>query len=860
MNNTFNDIIKSIFERALELDKLSRATFFNNLNVEEKKYVDEVKSLLEAYEAESDFLEIESDRNIFSEHNVGPHPLIGKRIGPYLIEEEIGVGGMGIVFEGKRADKEFEQSVAIKILKQGLSSEYLVKRFQNERQTLANLQHPNIAKLFDGGKTEEGLPYLVMEYIDGVPITEYCIEEKLSISEILKLFTTVCNAIQYAHQNLVVHRDIKPGNILVNREGRPKLLDFGVAKLLDQDTENSTEDLTKTGTWHLTPEYASPEQIKGIGITTSSDTYSLGILLYQLLTGETPYKIYNSSLLAINKILNESKISLPSENVKNITGESENADETKPVNNIFLHKQLKGDLDNIVMKAMHKDPNQRYSSVKEFSNDIERYLNGLPVIARKDTFAYRTTRFVQRHKVGFILFIIGNILGLASIIAIIHQGNIAAKERDNARIELNKFEEVNQFLQDMLASADPESEGKEVKVYDILDKANSDAEVKLKKYPKIKSAIKQTLGSTFIGLGEYEKAESLITESLELNKKFYGENSKETAKSLHQLGLCYDWIGNFKLADSFYNAGINTYENVSDEPLKGLADNLNDYGTYLTNIGEYDSSTAIFNHALDIYSKYNSEKGQKEAITINNLAVNYHHQYKVDLAEKYYLEAQELLTNLYGINRPEVASIFNNLAFIYLDNKEYESSQKAFEKSYEIKLDVLGPDHPSAALTLINMGMLKFIQKEYSLAEIPLKKAINNFLRTNSKKDPFLALAYYWLGRSYTDSDNLIDGDNALRKSLSIREEIFPENNSKIWSTRGELGICLLKQGKYVNAEKLLISSLEFYKNAKHEDKIKIKRYTEFSAKLYKETGNLQKEKFYQAELSKLTDSTAILN
>ena len=862
MKNSFTEITKSIFERALELDRADREIFFKNLNDEEKKYEEDVKSLLNSFEANSNFLEVSPTSSILSEDNGAPHPLIGQHIGSYLIEGEIGIGGMGIVFIGKRDDKEFEQKVAIKILKQGLTSEYLVKRFQNERQTLANLQHPNIAKLFDGGKTDEGLPYLVMEYIDGIPITDYCNEHKLNLEERLNLFITVCNAVQYAHQNLVVHRDIKPGNILVNKEGRPKLLDFGVAKLLDTESDSINDGLTKTGMWHLTPDFASPEQIKGERITTSSDIYSLGILLYQLISGNSPYKINNLSPIAIVKILYDEKIISPSEalqksiekvNDKSIIQESEFD------NSNIKSKQIKGDLDNIVLKAMHKDSNQRYFSVQEFAIDIDRYLKNLPVLARRDSITYRFSKFIQRHKVGFALFVVGNLLAFISIAAIIYQGNIAAKERDKANIELKKFEEVNDFLLEMFSSADPGVEGKDVKVYDLLEKAAEDVNVKLTNQPKVKSAIKQTLGSTFIGLGDYEKAKYLLTESLEENKKLFGLNSKEVAKGFHQLGLCYDWIGNFQLADSFHILGINTYEKLSGKPTKGLADNLNDYGAMLTNLGLYDSAGVLLKRSLDIYGMYNEEKGQKEAITINNLAVNLHHQNKVDEAEKYYLEALKVLTNLYGTNRPEVASIYNNLAFIYMDNKNYDASENAFKKAYEIKTVVLGKEHPSIGLALSNLGMMYFVKEDFRNAETPLLESINLFYKIKAPKDPFLSLAYYWLGRTYLESNQLKKSEEVLRKSITIREEIFSKNHSKTWSSVGELAICLLRQKKYAESEKLLNETLEFYNNDQYRDLKKITRYTEYSAILYKEIGNKSLANLYQTEFEKLKNETPSL-
>ena len=570
MNNSFNKIIKSIFERALELDRISREAFFKSLSDEEKIYEDEVKSLLEAYDSQNDFLEIDSGRDIFSEDNIGPHPLIGKHVGPYLVTEELGIGGMGIVFVGKRDDKEFEQKVAIKILKQGLSSEYLVKRFQNERQTLANLQHPNIAKLFDGGKTTDGLPFLIMEYIDGSPITEYCDQNKMGVEERLSLFIDVCNAIHYAHQNLVIHRDIKPGNILVNTEGRVKLLDFGISKLLDADLAEESDGLTKTGAWHLTPEYASPEQINGEAISTSSDIYSLGVLLYRLLAGVLPYKIFNLSPIAISKILSEEKVLKPSEMVVKNTQDKSMLDERNvSSDDISKHvKKLEGDLDNIILKAIHKDTHQRYSSAQEFSDDIERYLKGLPVLARKDTYTYRITKFVKRHKLAVTLFLLFNILLITSISLIIYQGQIAAIERDRAKIENEKFLKVNSFLQGMLSSVDPSEVGRDVKVYDILEKAADNIDKDLKEQPEIEASIRSTLGNTYVNLGEYDKGKPFLDRSLNINKKLYGEESKEYAYSLHDLGLYYDWIGEYKVADSLYSNSIEMLRKTLDQPTK----------------------------------------------------------------------------------------------------------------------------------------------------------------------------------------------------------------------------------------------------------------------------------------------------
>lgn len=443
--------VKELFDEALSLKSDKRDKFLNENCGGDDELKKEVLALLQSFENSDDFLEepltvSESQSDAFKDPN------IGRQIGNYLIDGEAGVGGMGIVYAGTRNDDEFKQKVAIKILKHGLTTEYLLKRFQIERQTLANLQHENIARLLDGGRTDDGLPYLVMEFIDGVPITEYCNRKNLNIKERLKLFQKVCSAVQHAHQNLIIHRDIKPGNILVTEDGTPKLLDFGIAKLLDEDFADSTENLTRTGMWHLTPEYSSPEQINGEKITTASDIYSLGVLLYEVLTGDQPYRITSSSPSVINKIITEENVLKPSDKVRQTETREQNIQFINPEK---LSHQLKGDLDNIVLKAMHKDPERRYHSVEQFSEDINRYLLGYPVLAQKDTAGYRISKFIQRHKVGFVSSVIFFLFLVTSAAAIVWQANIAADERDKAKTELVKFEEINNFLLEMLSSADP---------------------------------------------------------------------------------------------------------------------------------------------------------------------------------------------------------------------------------------------------------------------------------------------------------------------------------------------------------------------------------------------------------------------
>jgi len=373
----------------------------------------EVEAMLASHDKAEKF--IEAPAFVFGGEWLGEHAIereeAGERLGPYELLHEIGEGGMGAVYLATRADDQYRKQVAVKLIKRGFDTEDMRRRFRHERQILASLDHPNIARLIDGGTTNDGRPYLVMDYVEGAPITRYGDEHELSIRERLAMFRTVCSAVHYAHQNLVIHRDLKPGNVLVTADGTPKLLDFGIAKLLDTEVaETSEHTVTMLGV--MTPEYASPEQVCGEQVTTASDVYSLGVLLYELLSGHRPYRITSRRPDEIVRVICEVEPDKPS-----TAGRMHTADRRKGATHregqpategqksiqqsaIRNAKFLRGDLDNIVLMAMRKEPARRYASVEQFSEDVRRHLEGLPVIARKDTFVYRGTKFVNRHRFG----------------------------------------------------------------------------------------------------------------------------------------------------------------------------------------------------------------------------------------------------------------------------------------------------------------------------------------------------------------------------------------------------------------------------------------------------------------------------
>ncbi len=416
--------VKDLFTAAMDLDSAQRQVFLEGATLIDPELRQEVESLLHHHDQADSFIALSiADLQRVLPGTEPPEPGLGERIGPYRLLRTLGRGGMGTVYLAERADAQFEMQVAIKCIQKGMDSEFLRQRFRRERQILANLEHPNIARMLDGGTTAGGVPYLVMEHVDGLPVDAYCDANGLNIRNRLELFRTICAAVQFAHQNLVVHRDIKPGNILVTADGVPKLLDFGIAKLLDA----GPPDATATGFGLMTPEFSSPEQVRREAITTASDVYSLGVLLYLLLTGRRPYRFATGSPSELLDLVCVQEPTRPS-----VTAHS---------------RELAGDLDNIILKAMRKEPERRYASVEQFSEDIRRHLAGLPVKARQDTLGYRASKFIRRNRVGVASAAIAAAALLGGSAVALQQAHVARLERAKAE---RRFNDVRKLTESFL--------------------------------------------------------------------------------------------------------------------------------------------------------------------------------------------------------------------------------------------------------------------------------------------------------------------------------------------------------------------------------------------------------------------------
>jgi len=425
-------------ENALRLDTGDRLPYLAQLAVNDPELHREVKSLLASHqEADAEFLKSPVVQGMPRSSSV----MLNRRIGAYQVVEQIGVGGMGEVYRAFRADDQYRKQVALKVVRAGQDSGFVVNRFKNERQILASLDHANVARLLDGGTTEEGAPYFVMELIEGEAIDQYCKNHKLRINERLGLFLQVCSAVQFAHQRLIIHRDIKPSNILVTAEGTPKLLDFGIAKMLDVDAAAGQFEPTVTVFRMLTPAYSSPEQIKGEPITTESDVYSLGVVLYELLTGRSPYGVTTRSTQELARVVCEFEPEKPSTAVlrKEIASAGSNLEASSQLSKSLdippdkLSRHLRGDLDNVILMALRKEPQRRYASVEQFAGDIRRHLDDSPVIARKDTVRYRTSKFVTRHKAGVLAALSVAVILLVAVVVTVREAKIARQQAALAR-------------------------------------------------------------------------------------------------------------------------------------------------------------------------------------------------------------------------------------------------------------------------------------------------------------------------------------------------------------------------------------------------------------------------------------------
>lgn len=702
--------IRQIFDDAMEQPAHERQNFLQQQCADDAELLQQILTLIRHSDVSD-----EEFGNIVREAaadvtQADDEPGVDQRVGSYRLIDLVGTGGMGNVYLAERADDQFEQRVAIKLLHPGRRDNDLLARFRAERQMLAILEHPNIARLLDGGETENGIPYLVMEYIDGLPVDQYCDKQRLSISERLRLFQKICAAVDYAHRNLVVHRDIKPSNILVTADGEPKLLDFGIAKLLDKNPANYAATVTRYGASILTPEYASPEQVRAERVSTATDIYSLGVLLYKILCGRMPYRtkaLNNDLARAILKELpSRPSVALTSPTQKDTDADTSQVISTARSSSINrLKRRLQGDLDNVVLMALRKEPEHRYKSANAFSIDIENFLSYRPVNARPASISYRSAKFLRRYRTGTAVTVMVAVLLVASIMQIVHQ-------RNKAQTAAVQSEQVVNFLGDLFVSASPlRAQGEEITAKDLLEVGVVEIG-KLDDQPEVQARLLEIMGESYLYIGEFPIADNVIGRALEI---------RETR-------LPYD--------------------------AHAIGENLRQYSEVRRLTGDLDGAGLMLRRSLDLLVEAHGEQHRLPAYVMARIGEVLRMRSRTTEAVEILERAVAIKEELGETDDLDAIDMYGNLAIALDDAGRLAEAEAINRKVVAASRKTLGDKGPNTLIRIGNLGLIQTRQGNYAEALLSIDEAydsINQIWQSNPGRliwaASIKAYTYSYVGR-----------------------------------------------------------------------------------------------------------------
>jgi len=725
--------------------------------------------------------------------------LIGALVGPYRIDREIGRGGMGRVYRAERADGQFEQTVAIKVLKRGVDTDEVLRRFLRERQILAKLEHPNIARLLDGGATEDGRPFLAMEFVEGVSITEWCRERNVSLTERLDLFVSICAAVQYAHRHLVVHRDLKPGNVLVTKEGNPKLLDFGIARLLGDETgseEAQGNKLTRLDSLPLTPAYAAPEQLRGEDATTATDVYGLGMILYELLVGRRPYEVKGRSLEELRRQALERDPTSPSR--ASSVGR--------------LRRALQGDLDAIVLTALATDPTRRYGSVEAYMEDLRRYRTHLPVRARRPSRIYRIRKLARRHAAAFAA---GATL-LALLVA--YAGTTAVmldrqrRERERAEIAARRAQRIQTFLTEMLTSAGPArlgegteqvgSSGPDPRVRDVLDRSADRAESELADDLPVLGAVEQAIGETYFALGVYDHAERHGRAAVSVRERLRDEAGVSESSGLLSQVLQRETRYDEALSRAKQVSSINL--RLNGETSVGYALALQNESSILGSLGRSGEADERIAKAMRIGSRVFQPNDPRFIEILSSAAISKGRQRDPVSADSLYRDVLARVRHVYGMEHARTAMALSNLASNLLDLKRYAEAESVHREAFTMRRRLLGPEHPLVATSLTNIGYALREEGKFAEAESVLREALALRTRLLGPESRETLVSQSILANLLLRAGKPEEAEAIHRHVLVLRRRVLGPNHPLVATSLASLSDALLAQGKIREARSRL--------------------------------------------------------
>lgn len=693
-----------------------------------------------------------------------------RMLGRYRIINEIGRGGMAVVYRAERADQEFKREVAIKILRGGFESDEVISRFEQERQILADLDHPNIARLLDAGRTPDGRPFVVMELVQGEPIDEYCRSHQLALDQRLEIFCVVAQAVGYAHRNLIVHRDLKPSNILVSHAGEVKLLDFGIARLLEtgpdmQPVAPPTRALLRL----MTPEYASPELLRGDRITTASDTYQLGLLLYELLVGKRPYALDGTHVLDVERAIRRHAPTRPSSAVITL----QHAQSCRTISG-RLSRRLRGDLDNIVLTALRREPERRYASCDQFAQDIDRYRSGRPVAARADSLLYRSGKFFRRHAIAttsIALAIIGAIaLTGFHLSRVESERNQARFERDRAEIEAATTRQVSEMMVGLFESANPrQSGGNTLSPRDLLDRGVERAERDLRNQPLVQAQMFQVLGRTYTELGAYLPAADLLNRSYHIHQLHSGTDSADQASVVADLGLLHYRRGDYAQAKALLQEATLALGPYHRTHGTELTQGLLFLGELHRRTNQHDQASELLNQALELQIELTGAESAATAEILHAQAAIMT-LVSLDQAESLFERVLAINERELGPDHPKVGIILRDLAAVRLEQGKLDGNEAMLRRSVRILEDAYGSTHTFVGNALSSLGNLLIATGDASSAIEVLERALAVQSTTVGTSHPESAYTLAHLGRAFREAGRFAEAHEFYGQSAAIRE------------------------------------------------------------------------------------------
>lgn len=842
--------VSALLDEALDLAPEKRTAFLADLGVRDAATRSLLEDLLRAADVPGGVLDRPAGEHATlilgriaeDDPEADPGPGAGMeatRAGPWRLLREIGRGGMGVVYLAERADGQFEQRVALKLLKRGLDTDEILARFLRERQILARLQHPGIARLIDGGATGDGRPFFAMEHVEGRPITEDCDRRRAGVKERLHLFRDVCEAVQYAHRSLVVHRDLKPSNVLVTADGEVKLLDFGIARLLTEETGEAGGTRTRTGVRMMTPQYAAPEQVRGEAPTTATDVYALGLLLYELLVGRRPYLVPKGSAAEMERAI----VDTPPVPVSSAAGLQDAAAE-RGTTAERLRRQLCGDLEAIVQTALRKEPDRRHPTAAALGEDVDRFLRGLPVWACRDTAAYRMRRFLGRHRIGVAATALVALSVLAGLAGTLWQMRAA-------RQEARRAEAAKDFLVRIFEVADPsQSRGEKVTARELLDQGAARVEEQLRRQPALQAEMTGVLADVYERLGLYEQAGPLAQKSLDLWSSQRRPGDPEIAEALRRQGMILVGRGRYPEAEAVLRRALEQRRHGRSPADARLAETIDNLAAALRPTGKIDEAEALIREALAIRRRVFPADSPEIATSLNNLALMLRERGRFDEAEPLYREALEIRRRTLGADHPDIAGTLGNLAALLRqqgrlveaegvarealalnrklfgdDNPNTIQSLNSlaailqslgrYDEAEGIDRGVLdfwrrhqGEDHPNALASLNNLAAVLKDKGDYAAAEPMFRRLVDSVPRTFGDKHPLTPVVLTHLAGIQRDEGNYDEAESLLRRALAFVMEVRGGDHPDTAGVEAQLGTLEQMRGRPDEAEDFLRRAL----------------------------------------------------